>query len=122
MNLHIYIPGLSAHPDGCLWGKIQRTLLLATKYPHQTALMASFTTHLKNRGHTLTEIESIILEAGKRIDRSEQSNNNKTHGLNENNGMKTVYVHWQFHLCDMVKNQSEWHNQRPSWALMVLTK
>jgi hypothetical protein len=39
-------------------------------------LMADFALHLKNRRHKMIEIEMIMLEASKRIDSGNNSNNN----------------------------------------------
>jgi hypothetical protein len=39
--------------------------------------MTKFATHLKNRGHTMTEIEKNMLEAAKRIDSGQRTAINK---------------------------------------------
>jgi hypothetical protein len=71
-NLHLYIPGLSTHPNGCLKGTIfGNTIRYWNQNTHITdftRLMADFALHLKNRGHEMNEIETTMLEAAKRID------------------------------------------------------
>jgi hypothetical protein len=78
MNLHLYIPGLSAHLECCLKGAIFGNVIWYwnqnTSVKDFTNLMSEFAKHLKNRGHEMTEIEKMMLEAAKRIDSGEKSN------------------------------------------------
>jgi hypothetical protein len=81
LNLHLYIPGLSAHPDGCLKCTIFGN---AIRYWHQnshirnfTKLMSEFAIHLQNRGHAMNLIEKLMMEAAEGIDSGEMSNSNK---------------------------------------------
>jgi hypothetical protein len=67
MNLHLYIPGLVAHPSGCLQGAIYGNALRywqqnthITDFMTIMAILENFTTHLKNRGHTMILIERIM--------------------------------------------------------------
>jgi hypothetical protein len=76
MKLHLYIPVLSAHPEGCLKGTIFGN---AIRYCHQnmhiinfTNLMAEFVKHLKNRGHEMMKVQTMMLEASKRIDNGDK--------------------------------------------------
>jgi hypothetical protein len=69
MTLHLYSHGLYAHPNGCLigtiFGKPLRYWQQKTHISEFKTLMANFATHLKNRGHTMTEIEKNMLVAAK---------------------------------------------------------
>jgi hypothetical protein len=53
MNLHLYIPGLSTHPEDCLKGTIFGNAIRYwnqnTHFGSFTNLMADFAQHLKNR-------------------------------------------------------------------------
>jgi hypothetical protein len=107
LNLHLYIPGLSAHPDGCLKGTIFGN---AIRYWHQnshiqnfTKLMSEFATHLQNRGHAMNLIEKIMMEAADRIDSGEMSNSCKKRNTDMKQTTHTLYVHWQYHPCDITK-------------------
>jgi hypothetical protein len=107
LSLHLYIPGLSAHPDGCLKGTIFRN---AIRYWHQnshiqnfTKLMSEFATHLQNRGHTMNLIEKIMMETAERIDSGEMSNSSKKINTDMKQTTQTLYVHWQYHPCDITK-------------------
>jgi hypothetical protein len=108
MNLHLYIPGLSSHPAGCLKGTIFGD---ATQYWNQnthigsfTNLMDDFAQHLKNRGHDMSAVETIMLEAAKRIDNVIQSNNKLQKKQQKTNYTRTLYLHWQYHPCYITKN------------------
>jgi hypothetical protein len=65
--------------------------------------MSEFANHLKNRGHKMTEIERMMLEAAKRINRGEKSNSKKHKEIQEENNTKTLYMHWKYHPCDISK-------------------
>jgi hypothetical protein len=108
MNLHLYIPGLSAHPAGCMKGTIFGNTI---RYWNQntnigsfTQLMADFALHLENRGHDRLAIKTIMHEAAKRIDNGTQSNNKRQTEEQKTNNTKTLYLHWQYHPCDITKN------------------
>jgi hypothetical protein len=108
MNLHLYIPGLSAHPEGCLKGTIfGNTIRYWNQNTHIgsfTNLMADFAQHLENRGHDRLAIKTIMHEAAKRIDNGTQSNNKQQTEEQKTNNTKTLYLHWQYHPCDITKN------------------
>jgi hypothetical protein len=66
--------------------------------------VADFAKHLKNRGHEMTEVETMMLEASKRIDNGDKSNSKKQKELQEKSDTKILYLHWQYHPCDITKN------------------
>jgi hypothetical protein len=66
--------------------------------------MADFAKHLKNRGHEMTQVETMMLEAAKRIDNGGESNSKKQKELQEKNDTKILYLHWQYHPWGITKN------------------
>jgi hypothetical protein len=45
-----------------------------------------------------------MLEAAKRIDNGTQSNNKLQKEEQKTNNTKILYLHWQYHPCDITKN------------------
>jgi hypothetical protein len=125
MNLHMYIPGLSAHPEGSLKGTIFGNSIpywnQNTHIGSFTNLMADFDQHPKNRGHDRLAVETIMLEAAKRIDNGTQSNNK----LQKEEQKKTTQKHFTYigsitHVISR-KMPSGRHTPVPSWAKMDST-
>jgi hypothetical protein len=125
-NLHLYIPGISAHPDGCLNGTIFGN---AIQYWNQnthitdfTNLMADHALHLKSRGHEMTEIEATMLEAAKRIDGGEKSNNKKRKEIKNKATQKHYIYTGNITHVILRKTQLERLTIAHSWMLMDSTK
>jgi hypothetical protein len=81
--------------------------------------MANFAQHLKNRGHDMLAVETIMLEAAKRIDNGIQSNYKKS------NKKQTTQKHFTYigsitHVI-LRKMPSGRHTPLPSWAKMDST-
>jgi hypothetical protein len=52
----------------------------------------------------MTEVETMMLEAAKRIDNGDKSNSKIRKEIQETSDTKTLYLHWQYHPCDITKN------------------
>jgi hypothetical protein len=126
MNLHLYIPGLSAHPEGCLKGTIFGN---AIRYWHQNThiinfknLMAEFAKHLKKRGHKMTEVETMMLEAAKRLDNGDKSNSKNRKNYRKQATRKRCTYTGNITLVISIRTPSGRHTIKPSWASMALIR
>jgi hypothetical protein len=126
MNLHLYIPGLSAYPEGCLNGTILGSAII---YLHQNIhindfmkLMAEFAKHLKSRGHEMREIETMKLEAAKRIDSGGKSNSKNRNNYKTKATQKHCTHTGNITLLASLRTPSGRHTIRLSWASIVLIR
>jgi hypothetical protein len=98
MNLHLYIPGGSTHPEGrqkiTITGNLQRYWKQNTKEEEFINIASEFTTHLTKRGHNITTIAAISEEAGSNIERGPTPYRKPTR-----NDMDTtpLFFHTQYH-------------------------
>jgi len=86
MNLYLYIPPLSAHPNSCFKGLIHGELKrywLQNSPSEFTKLVAKFIERLLSRGHTIKNLMPILKQAANKID-SEYATNN------------SLFIHWEY--------------------------
>jgi hypothetical protein len=81
-------------------------------------LMAEFIKHLKNRGHGITEIETMMLEAAKRIDSGRESNKKKAKSSRKKTAQKIYTYTGNITLATSLKTPSGRRTIRPSWVSM----
>jgi hypothetical protein len=94
MNLYLYIPPLSAHPNSCFKGLITGEILRywlqnsnTEDFIHMTSL---FIQRLIQRGHTISNITPILRTAAALID------NDRTRPTTEKNrNNNTLFIHWK---------------------------
>ncbi len=94
MNLYLYIPPLSAHPNSCFKGLITGEILRywlqnsnTEDFIHITSL---FIQRLIQRGHTISNITPILRTAAALID------NDRTRPTTEkNSNNNTLFIHWK---------------------------
>jgi len=95
MNLYLYIPPSSAHPTSCLkgliMGELRRYWLQNDPDTFQTILL-KFITRLLHRGHDITNISPILLEAAHAISKTNKSGAAPLHSPSN-----TLYLHWAYH-------------------------
>jgi hypothetical protein len=71
MNLYLYIPPSSAHPPSCLKGLVMgemRRYWLQNSPDDFQAIITKFINRLLNRGHNITSIAPLLIEATKVLD------------------------------------------------------
>jgi hypothetical protein len=94
LNLYLYIPPLSAHPNSCLKGLIKgemnRYWLQNNPQDFQT-LLSKFIERLHARGHTITDLAPLLLQAAATLTSQKK---NKKENDNEDS---TLYIHWKYH-------------------------
>jgi hypothetical protein len=94
LNLYLYIPPLSAHPNSCLKGLIKdemnRYWLQNNPQDFQT-LLTKFIERLHARGHTITDLAPVLLQAAASLTHQKM---NKKENDNEDS---TLYIHWKYH-------------------------
>jgi hypothetical protein len=86
MNLYLYIPPLSAHPNSCFKGLIHGELKrywLQNSPTKFTKLVTKFIERLLLRGHTIENLMPILKQAANKID-SEYATNN------------SLFIHWEY--------------------------
>lgn len=94
LNLYLYIPPLSAHPNSCLKGLIKGEVYRywvqnnPQEYQH---LITKFIERLHARGHTIKNLAPLFLQAAASLTR--QKMDRKGH-YNEDS---TLYIHWKYH-------------------------
>jgi hypothetical protein len=95
LNLYLYLPPLSAHPHCCLKGLIKGEL---NRYWQQNSpvnfqeLVTKFIERLNARGHSLTDLQPILLQAATTLGNNYCPNPNTKTDLN-----KTLFIHWTHH-------------------------
>ena len=106
LNLYLYIPPHSAHPQSCFKGFITGELLRYwrqnTNSEDYIQITSSFIQRLLQRGHSLNDILPLIQAATKHIDninlRPPITNINTT-----SNTDNTLFIHWRHHPNDISK-------------------
>jgi hypothetical protein len=103
MNLHLFIPPLSAHRPSCLKGLITGALLCYKKQNNNEGFININTSFLKRmaaRGHKLEDHIPLIHEATAAIDKklfSSYLTNAEPPSNNPNKDQKSLYFHWRYH-------------------------
>jgi hypothetical protein len=95
MNLYLYISPSSAHPPSCLKGLIMgelRRYWLQNNPDNFQAILINFITRLLNRGHNITNLTPILIEAARAADKT---NHLDTAPLQPK--PSTLYLHWTYH-------------------------
>ena len=119
MNLHLYIPSLSAHPESCLKGLVVGNFLRFQKQntpENFQTLLQNFAIHLHARGHSFETIKFQFTRAAKILDKKRllklptqanqtlscnQTFSNENHDDSidiplQSRPTKTLYIHWQY--------------------------
>jgi hypothetical protein len=72
LNLYLYIPPTSSHPNSCFTGTIVVNIIWFWRQNpdlvHYRRLISEFATHLRDRGYTISAIERAMLSASAKID------------------------------------------------------
>jgi hypothetical protein len=95
LNLHLYIPPLSAHPQSCLKGLISgelRRYWLQNSPTNFQILVTKFIERLHARGHTVEGLLPLLLQAAATLDNhviKSQKPDLQT--------QDTLYIHWTHH-------------------------
>jgi hypothetical protein len=78
LNLHLYIPAVSAYsPDtlkGMIYGNLQRYWRQNKKHEDYISMVQAFGNHLTNRGHDITTIITHLKDAANHIAKKESKN------------------------------------------------
>jgi len=93
LNLHLNILPNSAHPPSCLKGLISgemRRYWLQNNPQDFEKIMTKFIENLIARGHSLNNLEPILMNAATTLDNPCQRD---THNHNKN----ILYIHWEYH-------------------------
>ena len=96
MNLHLFLPPLSAHPTSCIKGLIVGNILQYWKQNNAKEFIsctADFIQQLINRGHSMKLITPHLHNAAAIIDKTRISHTPQQ--ILSNN--TTLYLHWTFH-------------------------
>jgi hypothetical protein len=98
LNLYLYIPPTSAHPNSCfthtIFGNILRFWRQNPNLGDYRRLVAKFATHLEIRGYAISDVERAILSAATKIDtRSITAVSNATPTTIT---AKRLYLHWRY--------------------------
>jgi hypothetical protein len=95
LNLHLYIPPLSAHPQSCIKGliagEIRRYWIQNSPNDFQT-LVRKFIERLHARGHTVNNLTPLLLQAAATLD----SHTTKRQDPSPQ-AQSTLYIHWTHH-------------------------
>ena len=104
MNLHLYIPPLSAHPLGVLksliFGNLQRYWIQNSHRHDFVAVASSFHGHLLNRGYSRETLTPLFQEAGARIHNKCQqpaSTGDQLWDPSQEPPTDHLFVHWDYH-------------------------
>jgi hypothetical protein len=93
LNLYLYIPPSSAHPPSCLKGLMSwemRRYWLQNDPQDFEKIMIKFIEHLIARGHSLNNLNHLLMNAAATLDNPCQR---ETHNHNKN----ILYIHWEYH-------------------------
>jgi len=103
MNLHLYIPPRSAHPQGVLkslvYGNLQRYWIQNSTTDDYIAVASAFFGHLLKRGYSIEELQPIFQDAAAVIDRK-ASRDTPVHRP-PRSGNNSIFVHWEYHPHDI---------------------
>jgi len=94
MNLYLYIPPSSAHPPSCLKGLVMgemRRYWLQNSPDDFQAIITKFINRLLNRGHNITSIAPLLIEATKVLDHWQITDQSIAPEIN------TLYLRWTHH-------------------------
>ncbi len=95
MNLYLYIPPLSAHPQSCfkglIHGEIRRYWIQNNPAKFQ-AILLKFIQRLIDRGHTLEQLTPLITQAAADLDNKAWQATNTSSCSQD-----TLFIHWQHH-------------------------
>ena len=111
MNLHLYIPPISAHPTSCFKGLIVGNFLRFRKQNDDknfSILIENFAHHLLARGHSLTAIKTHFKKAADSINKKylQQSPTQPTplppqtphqQHTDPTIANRSLYLHWEYH-------------------------
>ncbi len=104
LNLYLYLPPLSAHPPSCLKGlingKLCRYWTQNTTHEDFQDVLTKFIARLLDRGHMITALAPMLLQAAACLDHVSVTNINDA-------SSKTLYVHWPYH-----PNRLKWQKIR----------
>ena len=93
MNLYLYIPPLSAHPQSCFKGLIHgeiRRYWIQNNPANFQAILLKFIQRLIDRGHTLEQLTPLITQAAADLD------NKAWQAINTSScSQDTLFIHWQ---------------------------
>jgi hypothetical protein len=94
LNLYLYIPPLSAHPNSCLKGLIKGEMnryWLQNNPQDFQILLTKFIERLHARGHTITDLAPVLLQAAASL------THHKMNRKENDNEDSTLYIHWKYH-------------------------
>ena len=103
MNLHLYIPPRSAHPQGVLkslvFGNLQRYWIQNSNKDDYITVASAFFGHLLRRGYSIEELQPIFQDAAAVIDR--KTNGAATTQRQPRSSNNSIFVHWEYHPNDI---------------------
>jgi hypothetical protein len=95
MNLYLYIPPLSAHPQSCfkglIHGELRRYWIQNNPFNFQTILL-KFIQRLTDRGHTIEQLTPLLMQAAVNLDNATWQPSNTS-----SNTHNILYIHWRHH-------------------------
>jgi hypothetical protein len=95
MNLYLYIPPLSAHPQSCfkglIHGELRRYWIQNNPFNFQTILL-KFIQRLTDRGHTIEQLTPLLMQAAVNLDNATWQPSNTS-----SNTQNILYIHWRHH-------------------------
>jgi hypothetical protein len=95
MNLYLYIPPLSVHPQSCFKGLIHgkvRRYWIQNNASNFQAILLKFIQRLIDRGHTLEQLTPLLIQAAADLDDKAWQPNNISSSTHN-----TLFIHWQHH-------------------------
>lgn len=113
MNLHLYIPPQSAHPQGVLksliFGNIRRYWIQCTHPDTFKATTREFYHHLLDRGYTPESLKPIFVEAAMslpndRVDLIRCDSQSSTAKLSPSPDNR-LFLHWDYHPRDVGRQE-----------------
>ena len=95
MNLYLYIPPLSAHPQSCfkglIYGELRRYWVQNNPANFQTILQ-KFIQRLTDRGHTIEQLTPLLMQAAVNLDNATWQPNYASPST-----QNILYIHWRHH-------------------------
>ena len=109
MNLYLYLPFASAHPQGCIKGTVygltRRYYLQNSHRSDYVRIVSLLYRRLCARGWEPTFIKSLILDASKRIETASTSPPKQSTAGDSNRIADDIYIHLQYHPDDISRRQ-----------------
>ena len=113
MNLYLYLPAASAHPQGCIkgtiYGLIRRYFNQNTYRKDYVHIVGLFYRRICARGWDPAFVRNLITEASTRIETASTAQQTAPPAqLNANNNTRIadeIYLHFQFHPNDISRRQ-----------------